>query len=143
MKRLVTRLQMPAIAGFLTITALCNTTAAQGTPGSQIPLETQNFAIPKPITDAWTFVNDVANQLKSKLPDYSLINEKKAGEYLNQGVKTFNYNSLNDVFQGIANWYESNINLANAPGFIDEAVQIVKRAFELFAELIRWIIGYL
>lgn len=91
---------------------------------------------------AWQYINDLGNQLQSKLPKYSLINEKNAGQTIQEGVKSFNYNSLSGIFDGIATWY-NNVNLANAPGFIDKTVEIIKRGIELLARGIKWLVGYL
>lgn len=93
--------------------------------------------------DAWNYITDLGKNLEDKLPKYSLINEKSTGETIQQGVKSFNYTSLNDVFGGIATWFNNNINLANMPGFINDAAAILRQIVEMFAQAIKMVVGYL
>ena len=143
MKRSVTRQSAYVLAGFIAIIALSGVVSAQDTSMPQTAQRTQNLAIPGPLMDAWNYVTDLGNQLITKLPKYSLINEKNAGETIQQGVKSFNYNSLNDLFGGIATWFNNNVNLANMPGFINDAAAVLRQLVEMVAQALKMVVGYL
>ncbi len=143
MKRSVTRQSAYVLAGFIAIIALSGVVSAQDTSAPQNTQGTQNLAIPGPLMDAWNYAIDLGNQLITKLPKYSLINEKNASETIQQGVKSFNYNSLNDLFSGMATWFNNNVNLANMPGFINDAAAVLRQLVEMVAQAIKMVVGYL
>jgi hypothetical protein len=142
MKRSVTASKV-LIVGFIALTASFNCASAQISSGPQTAQGTQNVAIPAPLNDVWKWLTDLGNQLQSKLPNYSIINDKTAGQQLEQGVKAVNYESVNSTLKGISTWYNDNVNLANMPGFIDKVTNIIKRAIELLALAIQKLVDYL
>ncbi len=142
MKRSVTRQSVCIMAGFIAILGLYSPALAQYASDPQTSLGTQNLAIPGPLMDAWNYINDLGNKLQEKLPKYSLINEKSAGDALKQGVQSFNYNSLNDLFGKIVTWFNSTVNFANMPGFINYAAAILRQIVEMIAQAIKMLVGY-
>ncbi len=109
---------------------------------AQNPSNGAYSAIPGPLNDAWAFLTDISNKLQEKLPKYELIT---SGPYMNDFLRSHSvsYTSVSDVVQRIVQWYNENVNLANAPGFIDGVAALAQKLFELIAQGIRWLVNYL
>lgn len=128
--------------GFIAYFGLFSVTLAETSGSTQVLPNNLTESLPGPINEAINYLNDLSNKIGEKLPQYKgAIDISTVPQTLSE--KSLNYNSLNDIVQGIKNWYDTNVNLANAPGFVDKVVEIFRRIFEFIGEVVKRFVDYL
>ncbi len=104
--------------------------------------ESLKNAVTGPINDLIKPFENFKDTLGSKLPQATTnIPIGSAKNFLDQ--KGITYDSVSNVLNRIAEWFNAHLNAANSPAFISWAVDFLKRFLLLLLELLNKIVSYL